>query len=265
MLWLQQVVAFMRRTILSQLKNRRALLITFGFPVGYYLLDTHLAAGQGGVSPTSKTIAAIGMGMFAVFIVALTGFARLFGDDITEKRYRKLRSLPISPSADFTGRLLGSYVIALVAYTLMLVVAALDGASFDAFGPVSVLVFLGSLFAFCVVAMAVATVVAVVLRGDGVYRATVLLVLVVFAATGFNGVSLAVIPPDLQYAVNYVPNSLAVRLQLAYTTTHLGSLTPPALPDSLTWGGLLAVYTLIAGAVAAALFRRYVYDGEVGE
>ncbi len=264
--WVQQTLTFARRTVVTQMKNRRAVVASFGFPVLYYVLDTRLfIQGTGSVVAVERAAMAVSFGMFGAFLIALVGFAQQLSGDLTQKRYRKFRSLPISPSADFAGRLLGGYVVSVVAYALLFAIGYLDGGAFDALGPISTVVVLGTLLAFCLVAMAVATLFAVVLRGDNAFQVSMFVLLVAYFVTGFNGLSVSILPDSLRGAMNYVPNSLATRIQFAYTVGHPSVFSPPALPNTAAFGALLVVYAVVSGAIATLLLRRFVYAGEVGE
>ncbi|KZN24374.1 hypothetical protein A4G99_08180 [Haladaptatus sp. R4] len=265
--WGKQTLTFAKLTIRGQLQNRRTLLFALAFPVILYLLESRMFltdTGPGSVA-VGKAVMAVAFGIFAAFSVALIGFARQLSEDISTKRYRKLRSLPISPSADFVGRFLGCYVAAVFTDAVVLVIAALDGGRFDAFGPVSVLVVLATLFSFCLVAMAAATVIAILLTGDSVPQISSFLMLIVFFVTGFNGMSVSLLPPNLQGIVNYVPNSLAARFQMTYLVGDAAKLSSTPLPKGIEYVGLLVLYTVIGAAVATVLVRRFIYAGEVGE
>ncbi len=260
------MLAFARLTVLSQLKNRRTLLFALGFPVVLYLLESRMFLPQSGPGVgIGRAVMAVAFGIFGAFSVALVGFARQLGDDIADKRYRKLRSLPIAPSADFTGRFLGSYVVAVIAEAVVLAIAYVDHGAFDAFGPVSVLVVLASLFGFCLVAMALATLMAVLLTGDSVPQISSFVMLIVFFLTGFNGMSPSSLPSNLRSIVNYVPNSLAARLQMTYLVGPAAATSSTPLPDGPVYLGLLALYTVVGAVFASLLLRRYIYAGEVGE
>ena len=266
--WPRQALTFTRLTVRSQLKNRRTLLFVLGFPIALYLLESRMFIPQSGPgAATGRTVLAIAFGIFGAFSAALVGFARQLSDDVTSRRYRKFRSLPISPSADFTGRFLGGYVVAVVAEAVVLAIAFFDGGAFDAVGPLSVVVVLGSLFAFCLIAMCVATFVAILLAGDSVPQVSSFLMMIVFFVTGFDGMSVSLLPADLRAVVNYVPNSLAARFQMGYVVGHPVTASGPSipLPDGAGYAALLVVYTVLGAAVAAFLFGRFVYAGEVGE
>ncbi|MCO8244339.1 MULTISPECIES: ABC transporter permease [unclassified Haladaptatus] len=265
--WGKQTLTFAKLTIRSQLQNRRTLLFALGFPVILYLLESRMFltdTGPGSLA-VGKAVMAIAFGIFGAFSVALIGFARQLSEDISTKRYRKLRSLPISPSADFVGRFLGCFVGAVFTDAVILVIAALDGARFDAFGPVSVLVILTTLFSFCLVAMAVATLIAILLTGDSVPQISSFVMIIVFFITGFNGMSVSLLPSNLQGIVNYVPNSLAARFQMAYLVGDAARMSSTPLPKGIEYVGLLVLYTVIGAAVATVLVGRFIYAGEVGE
>lgn len=265
--WSRQVKAFALRTLRELFRNRAALFWGLAAPVFFYVLFGVIVA-QGGNAGAAKAANAVSFGVFGAFSVTLVTFAASLSADLTNKRYRKLRSLPISPSADVLGRFVGGFVLAAVSFLLVLVVGVLTGASFSLRGPLSVAVVAASLFLFCLLSVAAAVVVAAVIdEGEYIVGVTNMLVLGLFFVTGYNGLVPGLMPEPLPGLVNYVPNALATRLGIYHLTTvgPNGPFSPPPLPTGPEYLGLLAVYAVAIGAVASVVMRRYIYAGEGGE
>jgi ABC-2 type transport system permease protein len=270
--WTRQVKTFTLRSLREQSRSPVGLFFSLVFPILIYLQTTRLSAplfaqSSSTWSGAGKATMAISMGLFGAFFVSVVVFVSPLSADLTEKRYRKLRSLPIAPSADLVGRFLGGVVLAAVAFVFMLGVGLLDGATFT-LRLLSVPAVAGSLVLFCAIGMAVATVVAIVVsRPEYITAITSMGLFVLFFLTGSNGIAPGSLPATLRNVLNYVPNALATRIQIYYLIdprTH-SQLTPPALPGDPLYLGLLVVYAVGFIAVAAAVMRRSVYEGDAGE
>lgn len=268
--WNTQVRAFARRSLREQFWSRVALFWALGWPVLWYILTTRIflagvpASGLG----VAKTTVAVTVGLFGALTVSLVGFAQNLSTDLTEKRYRKLRSLPISPSADLFGRFLGGFALAAVSFVLVLLVGLIDGASYT-LRPLSVPVVAFSLVLFCVIGMAVATFIASIIdQGEYIVAITNVVLILAYFLTGFNGVTPQLLPASTRGMVNYVPNALAARLQVAFLVSPAEAhtaITPPALPTDPRYLGLLVVYALVLAGLAAVVMHRHVYAGDAGE
>lgn len=264
--WWRQTKAFALRTLRELFHNRSALFWGLGSPVFYYILFGVVVGA--GSSSDGKAALAVSFGIFGIFTVALATFATYLTGDLERKRYRKLRSLPISPSADFLGRFLGAFVLALVSFSIVLAVGALTGASFALRSVVSVPVVVICLFSFCLVGVAIAVlVVSVVNQGEYVLGVTNLLTFALFFLTGYNGIAPGVVPGGFTGILNYVPNSLATRLALYHLTSvdSTGAFSPPALPTEPRYIALLAGYAIVITAVATVVMRRHIYAADGGE
>jgi ABC-2 type transport system permease protein len=269
--WPRQMKAFTLRSFREQSRNRTGLFFSFVFPILIYIQTTRFSAplfaqSSSTWSGAGKAMMAVSLGLFGAFFVSVVVFVSPLSDDLEEKRYRKLRSLPIAPSADLVGRFLGGVVLA-AAFVFILGVGLLDGATFT-LRLLTIPAVVGSLVLFCAIGMAVATVVAIVVsRPEYVTTITGMGLFVLFFLTGTNGVTPGSLPATLRGALNYVPNALATRVQIYYLTdprTH-SQLTPPALPGDPLYLGLLVVYAVGFIAVAVAVMRRSVYRGDAGK
>lgn len=279
--WVRQTKAFALRNLRQMLRTKATIIWGFGFPAFWYVLTSLLFLPDGeNLGPEValadvKGATAVSLGLFSVLTVTLVAFAGGLGTDLKEKRYRKLRSLPVAPSADFAGRYLAGVAVAAAGYALVLVVGWVDGASYALRGPASVLVLTGTFLLFSLVGVSVAVLVAwVVEDSDIVVGITNAILLISFFLTGYNGLTPGMLPSDTRPIVNFVPNSLASRLQTFHLTdmpaaaptgTQTGGLRPPSLPVGPEFIALLAVWAVVLGAAASYLMDRGIYSGEGGE
>ncbi|MFC7073413.1 ABC transporter permease [Halovenus rubra] len=276
-----QTKAFALRNLRAMLRTKATIIWGFGFPAFWYFLTSLVfLPDSGDVSEattlgTIKGSTAVSLGLFGVLTVTLVAFAGGLSDDLTAKRYRKLRSLPVAPSADFAGRYLAGVAVAAVAYVLVLLIGLLDGATYTLRGPLSIPVVIGTFLLFSLVGVSVAVLVTR-LVGDSelVVGITNAILLVSYFLTGYNGMNPGLLPAESHWVINVAPNSLAARLQAWHmteipATTPVGveraGLTPPALPVSIQFVGLLVVWALVLGSLATYLMDSAVYRGEGGE
>ncbi|MFC7058164.1 ABC transporter permease [Halovenus salina] len=276
--WLTQTKAFALRNLRSMLRTKATIIWGFGFPAFWYFLSSLIflpdAEDIGGTATLAdvKGSTAVSLGLFGVLTVTLVAFAGGLSADLTAKRYRKLRSLPVAPSADFAGRYLAGVAVAAVAYVLVLLVGLLDGAAYSLQGPGSIPVVAGTFLLFSLVGVSVAVLVTrLVEDSELVVGITNAILLVSFFLTGYNGTTPSLLPEQSQWLVNVAPNSLATRLQTWHltdipATTPAGlkeaGLTPPELPVSVAFVALLAAWALAFGVAAAYLMDSAVYSGE---
>jgi ABC-2 type transport system permease protein len=271
--WIRQVKAFTLRSFREQSRNRTGLFFSFVFPILIYLQTTRFSAplfaqSSSTWSGAGKATMAVSLGLFGAFFVSVVVFVSPLSSDLEEKRYRKLRSLPIAPSADLVGRFSGGVVLAAVAFVFMLGIGLLDGATFTLRSLLSIPAVAVSLVLFCAIGMAIATIIAIIIpKPEYVTTITSMGLFVLFFLTGSNGIVPGSLPATLRNVLNYVPNALATRIQIYYLIDPptQSQLTPPALPGDPLYLGLLAVYAVGFIAVAAAVMRRSIYRGDAGE
>lgn len=276
--WPRQVKSFSVRAIKELFRSKIALFWSIGWPVGWYFLTMALfievpeqvpADQVGTVMASIKASNAISFGIFGAFTVSLVTFANNFTDDLEEKRYRKLRSLPISPSADLTGRFLAGFLLGLVSFCSVLVAGFLDGAAFDPRSAISIPVTLLALFLFCIVGMSIAIMLATVIRkGEYLTAISNTVLIILFFITGFNGASPSMLPEGNRWIVNVLPNSLATRMQMYYMTDFSvegTGLTPPAIPSGIEYVAILVGYAAVLLFCSTLVMRRVMYYGEGGE
>jgi ABC-2 type transport system permease protein len=279
--WLRQTKAFALRNLRATLRTKATILWGFGFPAFWYFVTSLLFLpdagdiGPGATIGEIKGATAVSLGLFGVLTVTLVAFASGLGEDLTAKRYRKLRSLPVAPSADFVGRYLAGVAVAAVSYVLVLLVGFVDGAEYALHGPGSVPVVTVSFLLFSLVGVSLAVLVTwLVEDSEIVVGITNAILLVSFFLTGYNGMNPELLPEETRQIVNIAPNSLASRLQTFHLTetpattptgAQTGGVTPPSLPVELEFVALLAVWAVAFGVVASVLMDQAVYRGEGGE
>jgi ABC-2 type transport system permease protein len=233
----------------------------------FFFLVFGVLLGSSGVERGANAVV---FGVFGAFSVSLVIFATALSADLKARRYRKLRSLPVAPSADVLGRFLGGLALAVVSFLLVLAVGVLTGGDLAVRAALSVPVVLGALVLFCLLAMGGAVVVASVLDdGEYVVGVTNMLTLALFFLTGYNGLVPAMAPGPVGGWVNLLPNALATRLAV-YHLVPLGTgagtpLVPPALPTGPAPVALLAGYAVAGVVVGAVVMRWRIYSGEGGE
>lgn len=279
--WVIQTKAFALRNLRSMLRTKATIIWGFGFPAFWYFLTSLVflpdSGDLGGATALGdvKGSTAVSLGLFGVLTVTLVAFAGGLSNDLTAKRYRKLRSLPVAPSADFAGRYLAGVAVAAVAYVLVLLVGLLDGATYTLRGPLSIPVIVGTFLLFSLVGVSVAVLVTrLVEDSELVVGITNAILLVSYFLTGYNGMNPGLLPEKSHWVINIAPNSLAARLQAWHmtdipATTPAGvqeaGLTPPALPVGVQFVGVLVLWALVLGSIATYLMDTAVYSGEGGE
>lgn len=273
-LWVRQVLAFAWRSLRQYTRSPLSLLLLVAWPGLWYLLVAHVLFGSPGGDPHDVAVAkaafAVSFGLFGAFTVSLTGVVGSFTADIQTKRYRKFRSLPVSPGADLAGRFVAGASLSLVSYVGLLGIGALDGAAFTVRSAWSPLVVGVSVVAFVAVGVATAmSLAALVPRPEYATTLATVVLLVTFFGTGFNGVSPALFPGP-PWLLNVIPVSLVTRFQLAHVVVAPGRVSPavfgpPALPSGPAAVAMTLAFGLGSLALAVGVMDRLVYRGEAGE
>lgn len=265
-----QTRAFAVRYLRQHTRSPAGLVFLVAWPAFWYLLVAHLLFGGTGAASvaTAKAAFAVSFGLFGAFTVSLTGVVGSFTADVETKRYRKLRSLPVSPAADLVGRFVAGAALSTVSYVGLLGIGLADGAAFalrEAWSPIVVLV---GLVAFTAVGVATAvSLAALVPRPEYATTLATALLLATFFGTGFNGVSPDVFPgpPGL---LNVIPVSLITRVQLAHLVApaaEAGVFGRPPLPAGPAAFAMVLAFGLGALALGTAIVERAAYEGELGE
>lgn len=268
--WHRQTAAFARRSLQELLHDRSALFWALGMPVFFYLFFGVASTDSSGATAGLELAAtAISFGVFGSLTVTLVTFAQTFSADLRVKRYRKLRSLPISPAADLTGRFLAGFALSVVSFCIVLVAGTVTGAEYAIRSPISPFVVLVALFLFSLVGTCLAVLVSTTLHDSGYVVAVAnVLLLGLFFVTGYNGIVPSVAPGPIEGLVNGFPNSLATRLSI-YHLVDVGTtseqLSPPEMPGDPWHVGLLAAWAVGLLAVGSFVLGRTVYRGDGGE
>lgn len=266
--WTGQARAFTRRHVQQLRRNRLLVLLAVGWPVLWYLLTMTLFIEDPDPDRLGYVKAANGItyGLFGAFTVTVAVFAGEFARDLEGDRYRKLRAMPVSPTADLAGRFVAGTALGAGSYLVTILAAAAHGATFEleGIGPTTVAILALTLVLFCVIAMALAMLLALVItKPEHMTTIAVVVVLMAFYLTGFNGMTPGMIAEDPAF-VNYLPNSLATRMQIAAWagTDNVAFMTPPEAPFSLEYGALLVGYAVVLSAAAVGIMTRFAYGGE---
>lgn len=270
--WLTQARAFAVRYLRQHSRSPAGLVFLVAWPAFWYLLVAHLlfggTAAQAAVA-TAKAAFAVSFGLFGAFTVSLTGVVGSFTADVETKRYRKFRSLPVSPAADLAGRFVAGAALSLVSYGGLIVIGVLDGAAFALRAPWSPLVVLVSVVGFTAVGVTTAVALAAAVpRPEYATTLATALLLGTFFGTGFNGVSPGLFPgpPGL---LNVIPPSLMTRIQLAHVVAPAAAepsvFGPPSLPAGPAAIIMVLAFGLGALALGSGVVERAAYDGELGE
>lgn len=269
----RQVRAFTRRYLRQYTRSPLSLAFLVAWPTFWYLLVVHVllgtAAGDAATVAAAKATYAVSFGLFGAFTVALNGVVGSFTADVQTKRYRKFRSLPVSPAADLAGRFLAGTALAALSYGGLLAVGVLDGAAFALRSPASPAIVALCLVAFSAVGVAAAlTLAAAVPRPAHATTLATALLVFAFFGTGFNGAAPRLFPGP-GWLLNVIPVTVLTRLQLYHLVDGAAAravgAVPPTLPAEPAFLLLAVVYGGGSLALGDAVMRRLVYRGEVGE
>jgi len=261
--WTRQTRTFARRHVRQVLRNRVLLGIAVAWPVLWYFLSVlvFVDVAEGGAGGLKAGLA-MTYGLFGAFTITVAVFAGDFARDLDGDRYRKFRAMPIAPTADLAGRLLAGTVFGVASYAVTILVSIAHGATFGRPDPAALGVLALTLALFCLIAMAAAMLVALVItKPEHMTTIAVIGALMAFYATGFNGVTPGMLAAGADL-VNYAPNSLATRIQIAYLSEDVAFMTPPAAPDSAGYLGLLGAYAAGLLAISVLIVRRFAYAPE---
>jgi ABC-2 type transport system permease protein len=263
--WFEQASAFAKRHLRVTARSKIAVVLLVGYPVVWFVSTLWLFVD----SPEAVAITAIGVGfgLFGALTATLAVFAGEFARDLQRDRYAKFRALPHAPSADLAGRFAAGTVVGSISYLATLIAAYVAGGTFEGWlSPAVWVPVLFTLLSFCLIATSLAIVVgSVIPKPEYMTVLAVVVALIAFYLTGQNGMVPWMIVGDGQF-VNWLPNSLATRLQVVGWIEAGGGetdfLTPPDAPDLLRHGGILLCQVLLLGGVAFAVVRSVAYGGE---
>lgn len=261
-LWVRQSRAFGRRYLREVFRNRILLFLMVCWPILWYGLTLTLFIDE--PAAFVKTGMGITFGLFGAFTIVVAVFAGGFAQDVDRDRYQKLRTVPVMPTADLTGRLGAGIVIGFVSYAATLAFAFATGATFEGFDLWTVAVIGVTLFAFCCIAAVIALLLAIVItKPEYMTMIAVVTVLLAFYMTGQNGLVPTMIVGDASL-VNIAPNSLATRLQIVawVGADSAAFLTPPEAPAAAKYPLILMGYAAGLLALSVGIVRTTAYKGD---
>lgn len=258
--WLSQVRAFAERSLREVAGSMTMLFWVLGFPAGMYLLYT---MQRSGTPPALDATTSIGIAVLGAMFVCLYLFGNQLVLDVEEDRYAAYRSMPLSPAADLSGRMLAGLVLGTGAFASALIAGIATGGSYGLRGPESILIVLLAGMLTCVFWMVVAIPLVIYVENERVAEWTTTLVAMgAFVLTGFNG-ALPETSPLEGEVLNLLPNTLPTRLLVyhlvpAESWVELG-IAPPAMPAGPEYVVLLISYTLVALIGGVVIINRSLY------
>lgn len=263
--WFRQASAFAKRHLRVTARNKIAVALLAGYPVVWFISTLWLFVED----PEAAAVTAIGVGfgLFGALTATLAVFAGEFARDLQRDRYAKFRALPHAPSADLAGRFAAGTVVGSASYLATLVATYFAGGTFEGWlSPTVWVPVVLTLLAFCLIATSLAILVgSAIPKPEYMTIFAVVVALIAFYTTGQNGIVPWMIVGDGQF-VNWLPNSLATRLQIVGWIEAGGGemdfLTPPGAPDLLRHGGVLLGQVLLLSGTAFAVVRSVAYGGE---
>lgn len=264
--WNKQTRTFTRRHLQQLSRDKMILFLTVAWPVLWYFLTMEFFVDVPAGTDLGPLKAANGInyGLFGAFTVTVAVFAGEFARDLSSNRYRKLRTMPISPTADLTGRFVAGAALGVASYLVTIVAAYAHGGAFGTFDVETIAILSLTLLSFCLIAMALAMVLALAItKPEQMTTIAIVIVLMAYFVTGFNGTSPGMLADGAEI-VNYLPNSLATRMQIGVWmgTADLDFMTPPEVPTSITHVGLLVGYSIVLLITSIAIVRRVAYGGD---
>lgn len=258
--WLDQVRAFTERCLREVMNSWTMLLTVLALPAGLQLFYGMLWED---VPAAMISSAAVGTAVFGAMYICLYIFGYLLAGDLEDRRYEAYRSMPLSPSADLSGRMLAGIVLAAVAFVSTILAGIVTGGPFAIRGLASVPVVVLAFLLTCVFWMIVAVPFVVYAKNERVAEYAVPLIgMLGYMGTGFNGVMVDLAPIEGE-VLNYLPNTLPTRLLVYHLVpaddwVALG-VAPPAMPTGPEYVVLMVVYTVLALVVGTVIVNKVLY------
>lgn len=255
--WLEQVRAFTERCLREVMNSWTMLLTVLALPAGLQLFYGALWEDVPAAMISSAAV-------FGAMYICLYIFGYLLAGDLEDRRYEAYRSMPLSPSADLSGRMLAGIVLAAVAFVLTILAGIVTGGPFAIRGLASIPVVVLAFLLTCIFWMIVAVPFVVYAKNERVAEYAVPLIgMLGYMGTGFNGVMVDLAPIEGE-VLNYLPNTLPTRLLVYHLVpaddwVELG-VAPPAMPTGPEYVVLMAVYAVLAIAVGTVIVNRVLYE-----
>lgn len=264
--WRQQTQAFAKRHLQQLLRSKMILFLTIGWPILWYFLTMNFLVDvpPGTELGPFKAVTGLNYGLFGASTVTVALFAGGFARDIERNWYQKLRSMPVSPTADLAGRFATGTFVGILSYTVTVAVVYFDGGTFPMLDASTAVLLIATFVLFCLIMMAIAMVLAlVVTKPEYMTTIAIVIVLLAYIITGFNGTTPGMLAESAEM-VNYLPNSLVTRMQIGFWigTANIDFMTPPVIPTSMEYLGLVVSYAAILLAAAVIIMKRSAYGSE---
>lgn len=129
---MSQLTATFSKTIKTFLRERAVLFWTIAWPIIWVLIGSFSFMGDvpKGIVPYVRGSITISMAVFALTIAGMANLPGNIASDRESGLLAKLRSMPVSPWKDFTGRILGLVAFSCLAVVLVFAVGLVCGARF---------------------------------------------------------------------------------------------------------------------------------------
>ncbi len=270
MIMTRQVTAFAMRTLLEFTHNTMDLFFIFVWPIMWYFMIVYSLVGPfvpAEVLGYLKACMGFGLGIFGLMTACIIALSCSLVEDVEKERYEKFSTSPVSPIADFIGRTLGAFTIAFSSFVITLLAAVFDKAHFVinnmlyAIGSTVLGVVMSALF--CTgIAFLVASFVRRVSTSTII---SIMILLLLYLITGYNGVYPRIVPAKIQFLINVIPTSFFTRYALAYLVSipsikeYLGPVKLVTDPLHVVMISLLSIFVY---AISGIIFIRRLYGSK---
>ena len=129
---MRQVSAAYTKAVKELLREKAALFWTIAWPIIWLILGSFIVTGNAPqqVIPYIKGSIAISMMVFALMIAGMSNLPASIAGDRANGLLAKLKSMPVKPYKDFTGRISAVITFSLLAAALVIVIGIVVGARF---------------------------------------------------------------------------------------------------------------------------------------
>jgi len=133
---LRQISAAYIKAVKELLREKTALFWTIAWPIIWLIMGSFIFTGSAPpvVIPYIKGSIAISMMVFALMIAGMSNLPATIAGDRANGLLAKLKSMPIKPYKDFTGRISAVITFSLLAAALVIVIGITVGARFTGAG-----------------------------------------------------------------------------------------------------------------------------------
>ena len=130
---MNQIIAAFDKTVKELLRNKSVLFWTIAWPIIWVLIDSFSFTGNAPkeVIPSIRGSITISMTVFTLTIAGMANLPGIIARDRERGLLTKLKSMPVSPSKDFAGRIVGLMAFSSLAATLVVIVGFVCGAHFS--------------------------------------------------------------------------------------------------------------------------------------